>query len=71
MDDTDKMTSAVPSSSSTALHPPPSVPVEISEPPQDPQSIITASDEPVIHEDLVEISSSTSLPTSPNTNESC
>ena len=71
IDDTDKMTSAVPSSSSPALLPPPSVPVEISEPPQDTQSVITASDEPVIQEDLVDIPSSASLPTSPSTVESC
>ena len=71
IDDTDKMTSAVPSSSSPALHPPPSVPAEISEPPQDTQSVITASDEPVIQEDLVDIPSSASLPTSPSTIESC
>ena len=48
IDDTDKMTSAVQSSSSPALQPSPSVPVEISEPPQDTQSVITASDEPII-----------------------
>ena len=71
IDDTDKMTSAVLLSSSPALHPPPSVPAEISEPPQDTQSFITASDEPVIQEDLVDIPSSASVPTSPSTTKSC
>ena len=71
IDDTDKMTSAVPLSSSPVLYPPPSVPAEISEPPQDTQSVITAFDEPVIQEDLVDIPSSASLPTSPSTIESC
>ena len=66
------MTFAVPSSPSiVALHPSPAVPVEISEPPQDPQSVITALDELVSQEDLVDIPSSGSLPTSPSTNESC